>query len=247
MKGFLVALGFLTIVPVKGGARFDGTELERSLVWFPVVGLFLGFVLFLVDSAISLLFPPLVTSALLVAVFACLTGAFHLDGLADTCDAFFSTSSPERRLSIMKDSRIGTMGAVGLILCLVLKVVALSSLDEELRGKVLLLMPVYGRWGNIALARLVPYVGRETGLGRPVSGEAVTFFRYGLASVFTLVIGAAVLGTGGIWLTFLAFFLVVVMKQLSEGKIRGITGDVMGATIELVELLVLLAAPLVVA
>ncbi len=246
MRVFLIALGFLTIVPVRADAHVGKTELERSLVWFPVVGLFLGFVLFLGDRAISLFFPPLVAAGLLVATLACLTGALHLDGLADTCDAFFSATSPERRLSIMKDSRIGAMGAVGLILCLVLKVVALSSLDEELRGKVLLLMPVYGRWGNIVLGRLAPYVGGETGLGKPVSGEAVTFSRYGAASIFTLVVGAAVLGKGGIWLTFLAFFLVIIMKKLSEAKIRGITGDVMGATIESVELLVLLTAPLVI-
>ena len=127
MKSLLVALGFLTAVPVRTRAPAPG-DLGRSGRGFPLVGLALGVVLVAAQDALVELFPPLLTAILVVALWAALTGGLHLDGLADCADGLLATATRERRLEILRDPRVGAFGVVGLTLFLLLKVHAVGAL-----------------------------------------------------------------------------------------------------------------------
>jgi adenosylcobinamide-GDP ribazoletransferase len=140
----ILAVRFLTIVPLPGRERADRSALGRAAWWFPVVGLMLGVVLVVADRVVLALAPPLVGAALLVAVWKIMTGGIHLDGLADCLDGLAGPDEARRR-AIMRDSRIGVFGAAGLGLALILFVTSLSELPAPIRSRVLLLAPVLGR------------------------------------------------------------------------------------------------------
>ena len=127
MKSLLVALGFLTAIPVRTGAPAPG-DLGRSGMCFPLVGLALGVVLVAAQYALVELFPPLLTATLVVALWAAFTGGLHLDGLADCADGLLATAMRERRLEILRDPRVGAFGVVALTLFLLLKVHAVAAL-----------------------------------------------------------------------------------------------------------------------
>src|SRR5713226_3789570 len=170
MSGFWSALQFLTRIPVPRGEY----RLEDSVVWLPVVGFFLGGVLWGVDWGLrSLAFEPLVVSTVVVVVLLVLSGALHADGLMDTCDAVFGHASPERRLEIMRDPRVGAFGVVGLVCVVALKIAAVTALPAALRLQLLVLAPGVGRWSIVLLATLFPY-GRASGLGAPLKAAATT-------------------------------------------------------------------------
>src|SRR5947209_1094372 len=143
MSGFFTALQFLTRIPVPRGEY----RLEDSVVWLPVVGLLLGGILAGVDWALSLIgMDQLVVSTVVVVLLLVLSGALHADGLMDTCDAVFGHASPERRLEIMRDPRVGAFGVVGLTCVVTLKIAAVYALPASIRLQVLLLAPAIGRW-----------------------------------------------------------------------------------------------------
>src|SRR5512141_1600694 len=144
MNGLLFALGFLTSIPVRTPAPQPG-DLGRAGVWFPIVGLLLGAILAGAQYALNQVFSPLLSAALLVALWALLTGGLHLDGLADCGDGLLAAVSPERRLEIMRDPRLGTFGGAALILHLLLKTLAVAALS----GPALIalgLAPALARW-----------------------------------------------------------------------------------------------------
>ncbi|HET7342314.1 MAG TPA: adenosylcobinamide-GDP ribazoletransferase, partial [Methylomirabilota bacterium] len=153
MSGLLRAARYLTIVPLPGRATAGLAGLGRAAPWFPVVGLALGIVLAAADAALARVFPPLLVALLVVTLWKLLTGGLHLDGLADCLDGLGGRDPVHRRL-IMSDSRIGTFGAIGLILFLMLLIVCLSGMPPPARRRALLLAPVVGRATAPLLARL---------------------------------------------------------------------------------------------
>src|SRR5438874_4503413 len=168
MSGFWSALQFLTRIPVPRGDY----RLEESVVWLPVVGLVLGAILAGVDWGFrALTFDPLVVSTVVVVLLLVLSGALHADGLMDTCDAVFGHASPERRLEIMRDPRVGAFGVVGMVCVVALKIAAVNALPAHLRPLLLVLAPGLGRWAIILVATVFPY-GRQTGLGAPLKAAA---------------------------------------------------------------------------
>jgi len=251
----LLAIGFLTVFPVQTPAPQPG-DLGRAGVWFPTVGLILGVVLATAHFVLSQLFSPLLTAALVVALWAALTGGLHLDGLADCCDGLFAAISPERRLEIMRDPRLGAFGGLGLMLFLILKILALASLPPlstfhlPLSSTFLhplslalgpsscfLLAPSLARWLILLVARQPS--ARPGGLGAD--------FALGLTpKVFILaaLIPLALILLGG-WRALiaaaLAHLVAFVVIRLARARLGGITGDVLGLTVELSELAVLLA------
>src|SRR5204862_439254 len=147
-----MALRYLTIVPIPGGAPSrEGPG--ASAAWFPVVGLAIGALLVLVDRATTALFAPLLAALLVVTAWKLVTGGLHLDGVADCFDGLVG-HDPAHRLAIMRDSRIGVFGAVGLILFLLLEVAAVSGIDARARWRALLVAPVVGRAMPPLLARM---------------------------------------------------------------------------------------------
>ncbi|MGH7308501.1 MAG: adenosylcobinamide-GDP ribazoletransferase [Candidatus Rokuibacteriota bacterium] len=238
MQGLLVAARYLTIVPVRGPADVDGLALGRSAPWFPVVGLALGVALALTDRLTAWLFPALLGALLTVTVWKLLTGGLHLDGLADCLDGLVA-GDPEHRLRVMRDSRIGAFGAVGLILFLLLEIAALAELASGLRWRVLLVVPVIGRAMPALLSLCFPAVpgGRGAAFGAGVQRRAVLV---GLALAGAIAVAA--LGATGLIALVVACLASLVLGRFFTTRLGGITGDVLGATVEVAELAALLTA-----
>jgi adenosylcobinamide-GDP ribazoletransferase len=211
-------------------------------VWFPAVGLLLGGILAAADLLLRLVgLNNLLASSLLVVLLLALTGGLHADGLMDTCDAVFAHATPERRLEIMRDPRVGSFGVIGFASVLLLKVAGLDALSIN-RPQVLLLAPVLGRWAIVLLAAAFP-PGRATGLGAPVKAAASPRL-LALASALPLALSVA-LGPTGVWLLSLAGLTALLLGWWLCRQLPGLTGDCYGAACECVETLALvLAGPL---
>ncbi len=239
MGGFLGAVQFLTRIPVPEGKY----RIETTVAWLPVVGLLMGGSLALVDFGLSRLeVSPLVTSSLIVVLLLALSGALHADGLADTCDAVFGHASPERRLEIMRDPRVGAFGVVGLVSIIVLKIAAVDALPTSVRPFLLVLAPGLGRWAIVLVATSFPYV-RQTGLGAPLKAAATPMLLL-LATIPPLV-GCVVAGPVGLVSGALAAVTALALGAWLMRLLPGLTGDCYGAVCEVVETVVWLsAAPL---
>jgi len=239
MGGFWSALQFLTRIPVPPGEY----RLKESVVWLPVVGLLLGAALAGIDWALRLIgMDQLVVSTVVVVLLLVLSGALHADGLMDTCDAVIGHASPERRLEIMRDPRVGAFGVVGLVCVVALKIAAVYALPTGLRPHALALAPTLGRWAIVLLATRFPY-GREHGLGAPLK-VAATPRTLALASLLPLA-GCITLGPVGIVCGLLATVVGLGLGRWLMRLLPGLTGDNYGAACELVEATVWLsAAPL---
>jgi len=236
MSGPVLAIRYLTILPVPGRDDMD-RGLGRAAAWFPVVGLALGVLLMGVDRVTTHLLPPLLSALLTVTVWKVVTGGLHLDGLADCLDGLMGRDR-EHRLAIMRDSRIGTFGAVGLILFLMLEIVAVADLPPAQRWRVLLAAPTVARAVPPLLARLFG-AARSEGQGAAfVAGVRASGATVALA--VAVLVSVAVLGVIGLVAAALALLVAVVAAWLIARRLGGLTGDVLGATVEGAELAVLL-------
>jgi len=150
--GFLRALEFLTIIPSPLRREATPREVGRSLVYFPVIGLGIGGLLYGLDQLFHLALPAALVNILLLIALVVLTGAHHLDGFIDTCDGMAAGRSPEERLAIMRDSRVGGLGVVGGCLLLLAKYVSLLVLPGGYRLEGLILMSVLQGAGELAAA-----------------------------------------------------------------------------------------------
>ena len=235
MIPLLAAFQFLTVFPAVIQRPFTAAELGRAVAFFPVVGLALGGTLYGLDTVLRWIFPTPVVAVLILAVWLLLTRALHIDGFMDTCDGLFGGFTPERRLEIMRDSRVGAFGVAGGGILLLAKYAAIVSLTNT---SGLLLAPVLGRWVLSMAVFAFPYA-REKGLGRDMK-DHVRVPQVVLAAVVAVL--AAWFFAGPIGL--LTFALCGIMLWLGAGfilrRIPGLTGDSYGALCELTELLVLL-------
>src|SRR5438874_966129 len=192
LNEFLVALQFLTIIRLRTALPFDDVTLGRSGVFFPMVGLFLGAVVWVVDQGLSQFFPFSLSNVFIIMAFGVFTRGLHLDGVADSADGLWGGGDRQRRLAIMKDSRIGAFGTLALLGIVLTKLRALDVLLSDGRSSALLLSPMYGRWACVVMAGLaVP--AREEGLGATFV-RGVQLRELGLASSFTLLAGLCVVG-----------------------------------------------------
>lgn len=239
MLPFWIALQFLSSLPVTLPGMPTAEQNGRSLLFYPLVGLLFGVLLWGLDALLQGS-QPLLHAALLLAAWVCLSGGLHLDGLADSADAWLGGfGDRERTLSIMKDPRSGPIAVVTLVLVLLLKFCALLALVEAGQGVLLILAPVIGRAAMLALFLDTPYV-RRGGLGqalkdhlpRPAAGWVLA----GTA------LGCLLLGG---WLPLLvaalAFF---ALRRSMLRRLGGTTGDTAGALLELLELAVVLTLAL---
>lgn len=229
MKNLRAAIGFITIVPAGASNQFDAVAM---IPWFPVVGLLLGAALAAFDLAVGRLWGPQTAAVMDVVFMAAVTGAFHLDGLADTADGLCSHRSREQVLEIMKDSRIGAMGVVALCSVVALKWAGISGLDQH-RGLLLILVPAYARGGILCAMRWLAY-------GRPAGGTGLPFFSRKLGWREFWALPATMLlslGLGPMALGLNAGFALLVAAVIAFYKRRlgCITGDMLGALTEILE------------
>jgi adenosylcobinamide-GDP ribazoletransferase len=235
MVSIIAAFQFLTIFPTLIRRMFTSQEMGRAVGWFPLVGMALGVALYGVNSAAQTIFPASVSAALTLFAWVIFTRAFHLDGFMDSCDGLFGGWTPERRLEIMKDSRVGAFGVAGGVLILLTEYAALHSSLNLFPA--LILSTTLGRWASPLVIYAFPYA-RENGLGiemkRNVSIREVILATF-LTSItvwfsyrwvgFALMLGTAAIG-------FLVAFYAMRL-------LPGLTGDIYGTVTTLVEMSVL--------
>ena len=246
LRLFFVALQFLTRVPAPRWVGFEPAWLNQSARHFPAVGLCVGAASALVLAAGHRLFGPAVAVGLAMATSVLITGAFHEDGFADTCDALGGAVSRERALEIMKDSRIGAYGAIGIVLMLGLKAAVLVSLPLLAAVPALLLAHTASRAAAVALIRVLPYAGdvdqakakpmaqRIASSGVLVAVGWVALFAAVLVGIEPRQAGAVLAGL------LLALASTAWCARWLRRRLGGYTGDALGATQQIAELLVLL-------
>jgi adenosylcobinamide-GDP ribazoletransferase len=237
VSGLARAARYLTIVPLRRGDLDGVDELGRAAGWFPLVGLGIGIALAAVDAVTMKLFPSFPASVLVVTAWKVVSGGLHLDGLADCLDGL-AGRDPEHRLAVMRDSRIGTFGAVGLILFLSLEIAALAGLRSGARARTLVVAPAIGRAAPALLARWFP-AARPDGQGAAfIAG--VNRRSASIAVIVAAVIAILALGGLGIIAVVAASVVTLALGRFFARRLGGLTGDVLGAAVEVTELVVLL-------
>lgn len=245
-RNLITAVQFLTIFTVNKEYQDEERSLARSIVYFPIIGFLIGFILVNTDRLMTLLaMPHTITNVLLVALSVLITRALHIDGLADTLDGLMGGRDQKSRLAIMKDSRLGTAGALGIFFVLFIKYLSLNNLFESEKVAALLTAPVLARWSQTLMVYNASY-GRDNGMGKAFVGQLRAS---GLAAASVIAVGLSAF----VVFRMDAHSLILVMSMLTgvllltfagrryfNRKLGGVTGDSIGAVSELNEVFVLL-------
>lgn len=240
LRPFLTGVTFLTRVPGPAWVGHDPEHLARSTVWFPLIGALVG----TWGGAFYLIgrtgwAAPVVAVLLSTAATVWLTGAFHEDALADACDGFGGGWAKDDVLRIMKDSRVGSYGVVGLVLVMALKVAALSALSPGDALRALVAAHALGRWSSLPLLWRYGYARESPGTGGPFAGS-VTAARLLAGTALAAGIAAPVLGRAVLPAAAAVLGVTWMAGRYFQGRIGGITGDCLGAAGQVAELSVYL-------
>jgi adenosylcobinamide-GDP ribazoletransferase len=239
-KKLLAAAGFLSVIVLPGSRRFLGkADLVAGSEYFPLVGVLLALALGLCVLVLAPLVSQLVVAAVLVVGLVILTGGLHLDGLMDSCDGLFGGRTIERKLEIMRDSRVGSFGVLAGACALLLKFALLSSLNERALPLILLVVLPASRWTLVLALYLFPGA-RTSGLGVTFR-QRITARTLALASAISLLLALVLAQFTGllVWLS-ITITACLVGIWLTR-KLGGLTGDTCGAIAEIVEIIGLLA------
>ncbi len=252
MKGILLALQFLTTLPVRnftktGTASIESQEIKepeikeedfgKSLLYFPVIGLLIGLILAITAFLLGFL-PNMIKAAFILIVLSLITGGIHLDGFADTCDGFYSSQfDKERILEIMRDSRIGVMGVIGLVTLLLLKFSLIANIPRQGLWRSLIMMATFARWSQVLACNTSKYARKE--------GKAKYFIGYNSkkellgGGIFTIALFLLLTRLNGLLVFALSLLAVLLFIHYIKKRIGGMTGDTIGAVSEIAEVTVL--------
>ncbi|NCB42748.1 MAG: adenosylcobinamide-GDP ribazoletransferase [Clostridia bacterium] len=236
MRSFLLMLSFFTTLPFPQ-TEFSEERYKKGVNMLPFVGLVTGAILYGVSFADKIL-PEAALGIVLYLAYILITGGLHLDGLADSCDALFSGRDQIRMLEIMKDSRIGSFGVLGLIVASASYMVLLPLIPRE----ALFILPVIGKCAPAIAANVAPYV-REEGMGKMFT-ENCTLTSAVLAIAFANILGY-ILEPSFILGVDLAFLSVFILSQKVKSLLGGITGDILGFLCEASQIIFLFAMTLI--
>jgi cobalamin 5'-phosphate synthase/cobalamin synthase len=231
VRSFFAGVAFLTRLPVGKIATFDTADVAHSSGWFPFIGLLLGAVYALAAVLLRTHLPPAVIAVLLIVLDALLTGALHFDGLADTADGFGGGKTRDDVLRIMRDHAIGSYGGLALAALVVLKTTAYTALlQQNYWMPALILTPALGRWSMLLLTATLPYARQSASA---IEGMGKRSLLWGTAPVVIALIVVqsprgwiAWAGTAGVTAAFGVY---------CRCRIAGITGDILGANLQLCE------------
>lgn len=243
IRALALALQLLTRLPVpSAGSPPQPQELGQSALFFPVVGLLIGLLLAGVHFALRGIDPD-VLAALLLTIWALITGGLHLDGLADTADAWIGGQGDrDRTLAIMKDPRSGPIAIVVIVLLLLNKLAALQALSPSGAGPALLLAPALGRAVIVLLLLTTPYI-RPAGLGAPYAAY-LPRRQCGLLLALLAAATVTLAGWTGVGVLIVLGLGVLGVRQALMKRLGGVTGDTLGAACELAETAALLVLAL---
>ncbi len=232
--GVVVALQFLTIVPPLLRRTMTPNELGRSVTFFPLVGILIGLLLFGLHRLLSAVFPDLLTAAILLGVWTLCSGALHFDGLLDAVDGLLGGRTPEDRLRILRDARVGSFAVAAGGTILLVKFAAIGSIESP--GP-LIVAPLLGRWVVSMAVILFPYA-RTGGLGREMKNNAGWPQAAGASAIAVAALGlyAPSVGTAAIGAAVIAVCLSAwLLVRFALARIPGLTGDIYGALCEVGE------------
>lgn len=247
MNGIVSLFKFTTRLPLGAKDDMDWDELGKSMKFFPLVGIILGLIMGSLVKLLSIYInSSLLIAALIVMVYVILTGGIHLDGLSDTFDGIFSYRSKQRMLEIMKDSRVGANGVIALVMYFILSIVLLAELEtlEIPMSAIILIYPVVGRMSSVLNCAVSEYA-RSGGMAKTfvektsykdflLSFAITSLYVYGVMQYFMLPISI-------IFVVPIAAILSYYFAKVMKRKIGGVTGDTLGAVLELTQLVSILS------
>jgi adenosylcobinamide-GDP ribazoletransferase len=235
-RGFWIALQFLTRLPTPRVTDMQANDLARSVIWFPAVGLVIGALLALIMRIFQGSGSWVAALAVLV-VWIIVTGALHLDGLGDVADALgASHGKPERFVAVLGDPHAGSFAVVAISLQIVAKLVLIAHLPPAMAPWALILIPAWARWGTLICSKTL--LSLKPGLGASIANSVGWPITAGWGALLAVV---ALFGAPP---TLLAVILVPVIAFYWQWRLGGITGDCLGASIEVTETLLLFACAL---
>jgi len=225
MKSIILMLTFLTRLPIKYSFDFKREDFIRGIVFVPVIGLIIGLMLWIISLTHHYLHKPIVV-LMVWTTYIFITGGLHIDGLSDTIDGIFSNRTKDRVLEIMKDSRVGTFGVLGILIILGYNVLLCLYIDY----KYLIIIPVIGRCCALIACSISNYA-RNEGLGKDFIENCHK--REGIIATFLMILIGILIS--GLKVIILLLFLILITLQLTKyikSKIGGMTGDTIGFIIE---------------
>ena len=238
IRRLMTAIAFLTRIPVNPPRPFDGTDVARASLFFPVIACLMALAQWALLTLLGELGVPAILQALAAtALLMLLGGGLHQDGLADMADGFGGAFEREKVLLIMRDSTIGTYGALALVLSLAVRVSALVLLITHEAALIGLIAAAALSRCSIVLGWRMPYA-RDTGTGKSLT-QLTGPVEVAGACGFALIAVLLCLGLQALWLIVVAASVFAYMGWLCHRKIGGVTGDTLGATTEVTEVLLL--------
>ena len=246
MRELIWAFKFLTIVPIDTAGKITTTRYNLVMTWFPIVGLAIGLLLTATAFvAIQLGFAEPLTACLILLVLTLITGALHVDGLADSADGVLGGATQERRLEIMRDSRIGSFGAIAIVFDYLLRFCAITQVLQTsnhmvVTAAILCIMPMTGRWCQAIAAALCRYARPDEGTGKAFL-DSVSWPAVLVGAILPVGFSILLLGVTGILMLALAVAASLVVVFIIWRRIGGMTGDTLGAVNEIAEIALLLA------
>lgn len=245
MKGLIALFKFTTRLPLGKGTGFTEEGVGESMKFFPLVGIVIGLILFVVHKVLTIFMSSnLVIASIISVVYIILTGGLHLDGLSDTFDGIFSYRSKHRMLEIMKDSRVGVNGVIVLVMYFILKISLLAESDSIGVPMLFLVLvyPVVGRMNSVINCAVAPYA-RSSGMAKDfvektkLSGAITSIlitlvYTYGVIKYYKMDMIL-------LMIVPISLILGYYFAKLMIRKIDGVTGDTLGAVLELTQILAL--------
>lgn len=244
MRFFLLALQFLTIIPLRFREEAKKEELSRSIAFFPLAGLLIGVCLIVLDFILSYTLPTSIVRAVLILFLIVITGGLHIDGMADTIDAVSSGEGGKRALEIMRESTVGVMGVCAVVMSLLLKYIALGEFFGMRLYAILLFFPMIGRISIVIACFLFPYA-RVEGKGEAFIGK-VAFNDFITASLLSFIMSFLLLQLRGVLIMGFSILTVVLVGKYFTKKYGGITGDILGFVNEVGEIVALIGVTMVI-
>jgi adenosylcobinamide-GDP ribazoletransferase len=209
------------------------------MAYYPLVGFCIGMILVVARRFFALFLPHTVVAILLIVLLVLVTGGLHLDGFSDTIDGLRSGKNREESLRIMRDSRVGAFGVIGVTCLLILKFTLIVEIPEKILDRSLLLMTTLGRWSMVQALYGSVYARAEGGLAKPFV-EGIRIKEYLISTILALVLAASLFGLCGLLILGVNGLLGYGIRRYFHRRLGGITGDVLGATGEASEVTSLL-------
>jgi adenosylcobinamide-GDP ribazoletransferase len=244
MKSLILAIQFLTRIPINIEIETKEDSFANSVLWFPVVGLLIGAFNALVYWLLSMVLPGMLPIVCTVLANVCITGALHVDGLADTCDGIFSARKRDKMLEIMKDSRIGSNGSLAIVFDMLIRIAILLSIPADKVIWVIFAAPIASRALIPLLMKLSIYARAEGGMGGLFLGKQ-TWNRTLIAFAAGMIMVWASLNFVGLASFAVAMLAIILYRSYIYSKIQGMTGDTIGAGNEIAEIVFLLSVAII--